>query len=159
MCCGRRLDSQNRVQIILPDTLMTYTNSAFFLFFVVVFVLYYVARQARLQVMILIIASLFFYAWNSLPLLLVFLLSWLITSLSSYGVLATNELSRKKLYAVTGVVANLCLLGFFKYKFLVINGTSTQSDYEPHSIGEWLIQAPLPIGISFYTFHGISLLV
>jgi len=50
------------------------------------------------------------------------------------------------------------LLAFFKYKFLFLD----PAHFTPpgHSdVGTWLILAPLPIGISFYTFHGISLLV
>lgn len=108
-----------------------------------------------LQLAVLVAASLFFYAWESPLLLLVFMLAWFITSVTSYFVL-TSSSQRAKFYATIGVMANLSLLGFFKYKFLFIHPAHHAI---ASSLGEWLILAPLPIGISFYTFHGISLLV
>ena len=138
---------------------MNYTDGVFLLFFLATFFLYYLLRSGRSQVGLLIVASLFFYAWESPPLLLVFLTSWLITSLSSYGVLVAGNARRAKLFATVGVVSNLALLGFFKYKFLFLDGFSDLARQPPTSLGDWLILAPLPIGISFYTFHGISLLV
>lgn len=108
-----------------------------------------------LQLAVLVAASLFFYAWESPLLLLVFLLAWFITSVTSYFV-QTSSSRRAKIYATIGVMANLSLLGFFKYKFLFIHPAHHA---DASSLGQWLILAPLPIGISFYTFHGISLLV
>lgn len=138
---------------------MNYTDSIFLLFFSTTFVAYYLAHKLRLQLVILIVASLFFYQWKSPPLLLIFLCSWFITGLSSYGVLFADSHYRAKLFATSGVAINLLLLGFFKYKFLVIQSGSSSYHKVPETLGEWLIIAPLPIGISFYTFHGISLLV
>lgn len=138
---------------------MNYTDGVFILFFLATFCLYYLLGSGRSQVVLLIVASLFFYAWESPPLLLVFLTSWFITSLSSYGVLVADSPSRAKLYATIGVVSNLALLGFFKYKFLFAHDMAGLVRQPPASLGDWLILAPLPIGISFYTFHGISLLV
>ena len=111
-----------------------------------------------LQVAVLILASLIFYAWESTPLLAVFLSAWLGTSLTSYAVARSGSHAQAKTYATLGVVTNLCLLGFFKYKFLWLSGVAV-SPQGPATLGEWLVLAPLPIGISFYTFHGISLVV
>jgi alginate O-acetyltransferase complex protein AlgI len=138
---------------------MNYTDGVFFLFYIVTFVAYYLVKNARLQVLILLSASLIFYAYQSAPLLAVFLLSWLTTSLSSYGILTANNSRRAKLFSTIGVLTNLGLLGFFKYKFLVLHNLHALFNKTPQTMGEWLILAPLPIGISFYTFHGISLLI
>jgi alginate O-acetyltransferase complex protein AlgI len=138
---------------------MNYTNGVFILFFLVTFFLYYLLRRGESQVLLLIVASLFFYAWESPPLLLVFLTSWFITSLSSYRVLLAPDRRQATLFATVGVVTNLVLLGFFKYKFLFLHDVSALAPQPPQSLGNWLVLAPLPIGISFYTFHGISLLV
>ena len=138
---------------------MNFTDSAFFIFFAVVFSTYYSVRTSSLQLLVLVVSSLFFYAWQSPPLLGIFLCAWLITSLSSYGVAAAKKPAGAKFYATLGVLMNLSLLGFFKYKFLWIQNIADATSRSSLTIGDWLILAPLPIGISFYTFHGISLMI
>jgi alginate O-acetyltransferase complex protein AlgI len=137
---------------------MNFTDGAFAVFFVATFALYYLASGARIQVAILAAASLFFYAWESPALLAVFLGSWLITGLSSYGVATALDSGRARALAGLGIAGNLGMLAFFKYRFLLFPELATPA-LGPQSVGEWLLLAPLPIGISFYTFHGISLLV
>jgi alginate O-acetyltransferase complex protein AlgI len=138
---------------------VNYTNSAFLLFFVITFALYYLVGSLRRQLLILIVASLIFYSWKSPQLLAIFLCSWFITGISSHNILIADKQYKAKLFATTGVIINLLLLGFFKYKFLVIPSVPESSLQAPETLFDWLILAPLPIGISFYTFHGISLLV
>ena len=138
---------------------MNFTDSAFFIFFAAVFSTYYSVRTSSLQLLVLVVSSLFFYAWQSPPLLGIFLCAWLITSLSSYGVAAAKKPAAAKFYATLGVLMNLSLLGFFKYKFLWIQDIADATSRSSLTIGDWLILAPLPIGISFYTFHGISLMI
>jgi len=136
---------------------VNYTDEAFLVLFGVTFALYYAARGARQQVWILVIASLIFYAWESPPLLAVFCCSWLLTGALSY--LAARAPSEKRARTLTGVgvVSNLALLAFFKYKFLFL-AQATDAE-QIRTVADWLIFAPLPIGISFYVFHAISLLV
>jgi alginate O-acetyltransferase complex protein AlgI len=134
---------------------LNYTDPAFFAFFAATFTLYYLLRDGRHQLSVLVTASLLFYAWEAPRILTIFLSSWLITGLTSYAVLHAVGPRRARGAAVSGVLANLSLLGFFKYKFLFFQPELVAAN----SFGEWLLLAPLPIGISFYTFHGISLLV
>ena len=121
----------------------------------VTFALYYLPFLRRWQLEILIAASFVFYAYDAPALLLLLLASILINVTTSYMV-ATDRPSRQRLWAVLGVVLNLGLLLFFKYGPLIAHsipgGTKT-------SIGHFLITIPLPIGISFFTFQGISLVV
>ena len=134
---------------------MNYTDSVFLFFFLITFSSYYFVSKSKFQIIVLIGASLLFYAWESPALLSVFICTWFITSVSSYYVMVSNP-RRAKLYAAIGVLSNLLFLGFFKYKLLFIGNSLS---FAPNTIGEWLILAPLPIGISFYTFHGVSLVV
>jgi alginate O-acetyltransferase complex protein AlgI len=66
-----------------------------------------------------------------------------------------GNVKRKKALALTGVIVNLCALAFFKYSPLISKTFLDPSD----SIGNFLLHIPLPIGISFFTFEGISLLM
>jgi alginate O-acetyltransferase complex protein AlgI len=61
----------------------------------------------------------------------------------------------KRFLAVTGVVLNLSIIAFFKYSGML----SRTFGVENTEIGAFLVSLPLPLGISFFTFEGISLVV
>ncbi|MCF8428658.1 MAG: MBOAT family protein [Bacteroidia bacterium] len=130
-------------------------NSFIFLGLVIItFMLYYMPCFSKFQVSILIISSLVFYAYNQPILVLLLLLSVSINIVSSYFVVYGIE-KYKKTSAITGVTLNLSILLFFKYSPLF----SKTFFKETSSIGDFLLTMPLPIGISFFTFQGISLVV
>jgi alginate O-acetyltransferase complex protein AlgI len=111
-------------------------------------------RFSKYQVSILISSSCIFYAYYKPILLLLLLCSAGINVLASYYVVYGKK-SRQKLLAIVGVICNISLLAFFKYSPLI---SKTLLDTQG-SIGEFLLTIPLPIGISFFTFEGISLLI
>ncbi|MEY2917454.1 MAG: hypothetical protein RIS73_1168 [Bacteroidota bacterium] len=133
---------------------MLFNSLVFVELLFITFILYYQKWLLKYQVLILILASLFFYAYNNPALLILLLFSAGINVLSSYYV-AYGKVSNRKLIATAGVVFNLSILAFFKYSPLI----STSLFEINNSIGQFLLTIPLPIGISFYTFEGISLLV
>ena len=111
-----------------------------------------------LQTYVLIVASLFFYAYGQ-PLLVFLLLgSILINATASYQVLNAKTTLAKRVWATTGVVLNLGVLFFFKYGPLLVRSLG-MNVADPGSLGAFLVSIPLPIGISFFTFQGISLLI
>ncbi|TDB65261.1 MBOAT family O-acyltransferase [Arundinibacter roseus] len=115
---------------------------------------YYLPFVRKVQVPVLIAASLFFYGYTNPALLILFLVSVVINVTTSYLVVHGLP-ARRRLYATLGVVINLLILAFFKYSPLV-----GRTFFPPgHSVGEFLTYVPLPIGISFFTFEGISLVV
>lgn len=130
-------------------------NSFSFVFLVIItFSLYYLPFFRSVQIPILIIASFIFYSANQPTLLLLLISSIVINIITSYLVIY-GKTKLKKVYATAGVVANLSLLTFFKYSPLFERTFFNETG----SLGEFLLMIPLPIGISFYTFQGISLLV
>lgn len=76
-------------------------------------------------------------------------------SITSYYVEFENDIKWKRSWAIAGIVSNLIVLIFFKYSPLFSSTFSNPGN----SVGEFLISIPLPIGISFFTFQGISLVV
>lgn len=128
---------------------MTFTSWPFAIFVGVVFAIYYLPFLRRAQVYVLIAASIFFYGYGQpelLPLLVVAVVgTWLFLVLSF----------KHRGWTGAGVIFNLGLLAFFKYKFLFV----TPPIATGHALGDFLLNLPLPIGISFFVFHNISLLV
>jgi alginate O-acetyltransferase complex protein AlgI len=96
--------------------------------------------------------SLMFYYWSSG--LAVFLLVFSIIGNWSIGLLLDRH--RHKAMVVAGIILNLVLLGFFKYAFFFAENALLALNYEGSNPFANII---LPIGISFFTFQGISYLV
>ena len=115
-------------------------------------IVYYLPMMKKLQVYVLLLASFVFYAYDSISLLALLLASGIINGVSSYG---ARFCQKPRLYATVGIVINLCLLAFFKYGGLISTSFLDTSD----GIGRLLCTLPLPLGISFYTFSGICLVV
>ena len=133
---------------------MLFNSFSFLVLVLVTMLFYYTPRLARYQIGVLIASSLFFYAYNQPLLVLLLLFSVSINIVSSYYVVYGKP-ENKKLMATLGVVLNLSILAFFKYSPLLAStflGTTS-------SVGEFLLTLPLPIGISFFTFQGISLVI
>src|ERR1041385_1786885 len=130
---------------------MLFNSFAFLYLLLVTFFLYYIPQLRKFQVGLLIAASLIFYAYDQLPLVLLLLFSATVNIITSYQVVYGT--GNKKTIALLGVVINLTALAFFKYSPLFARTFFDTND----SIGRFLLNIPLPIGISFFTFEGISL--
>ena len=131
---------------------MTFTSWQFGIFVGTVFGAYYFPALRTLQIQLLVIASLFFYGYGQpalLPLLAVAVFGTYL-----FLILA---LRNRRIWLPLGIAFNLALLAFFKYKFLLIEPSS--SDLTGVAAMDFLLKLPLPIGISFFVFHNISLLV
>lgn len=108
----------------------------------------------RLRNIVLLLASLFFYAWGGVAFLPVMLASIAINALFGFLVGRAGERERPrraKAFMTAAVVLNLALLCYFKYtNFLVanINALFGLAVPDPGIV--------LPIGISFFTFQGMS---
>lgn len=130
-------------------------NSFIFLFLALATLFFYYLPPFRLlQVKLLILASLLFYAYEVPALVLLLLVSVAINTSVSYYILF-GRAARKKPLATLGVAVNLAILAFFKYSPLFAHTFFASGD----DIGRFLLTIPLPIGISFFTFEGISLVV
>src|SRR3954454_24995076 len=131
---------------------MTFTSWQFGVFAAIVFAAYYLPALRAFQVQLLVFASLFFYGYGQPELLA--LLAVAVFGTYLFLVLA---LRNRQIWLPAGIAFNLALLAFFKYKLLFIDPASPSLvDFAPL---DFLLKLPLPIGISFFVFHNISLLV
>jgi alginate O-acetyltransferase complex protein AlgI len=136
---------------------MLFNSQAFVIFSLVVFVLYYLPCFRNWQAALLVLASFVFYSWTWWKATLLLLFSVLFNATVSYKVI-TGGRARAKAYATAGIVLNLLILAAFKYKGLLVPAVMSGSLRSDSFLTFWL-GLILPLGISFFTFEGISLLV
>lgn len=132
---------------------MVFSSTLFLFVFLAVFLVIYHLTPAKGKNIVLLIASLAFYAWGA-PKFLFILLGSLI--LNFYIV---KSMSRQEQHRKTGLVfsllLNLGLLGYFKYaNFFIDNLNQLLSTVGLHTV-PWMTVA-LPIGISFFTFQSLT---
>ncbi len=133
---------------------MLFNSFNFLILLFVTFIIYYIPPVKKFQKIILIISSLAFYAIGHPRLTLVLLLTIAITTTTSYLVL-NNTANHKKLWAICGTMLTIVILAVFKYSPFL-----SKTFIQPgSSIGDFMVMMPLPMGISFYVFKGISLIV
>ena len=113
----------------------------------------------------LLAASLFFYAWGEPVYILLLVASWLLNFLLGLllGRAVESGRARAARWALgLGVAANLIALAVFKYaNFLMANGgLALFNRLVPQAHApEAFKTIALPLGISFYTFQGLSYLI
>ena len=133
---------------------MVFSSAIFLLFFLpVVFILNFFIKD-KYSNLLLLLASLIFYAWGEPVFILIMILSIIINWLIGLMLSKTTG-SSKTLFLAVGVITNLTLLGHFKYAgfFAQTANDIIQKDIFP------VIQTSLPIGISFFTFQALSYVI
>lgn len=135
---------------------MLFNSWQFVALVIITTVLYFLPSLHRAQRLTLLIASMVFYGAHH-PWLLLLLMGSIGTNAFFARLLAKESYSAARIALCVGVAVNLGLLAFFKY-----SGLLAESIIRPLHDGalvDWLLLIPLPVGISFFTFQGISLLV
>lgn len=134
---------------------MIFSSTTFLIFLAAILALYGASNTVRQRAALLLVGSLIFYAsWKPIYLLL------LVSSLAINYLFYIRLLeTRLRIYLVVGIVANLVVLGLFKYLSFFLENLLT--------VGHWLAlvatpQVPtwidwaLPLGISFFTFQMVG---
>ncbi|RIV18296.1 MBOAT family protein [Fibrisoma montanum] len=133
---------------------MLFSSATFLFFFLPLFLLLYYPLPHRWRNAFLFGASLLFYAWGEGPVVLILLLSAFINFAAGWLI----ERGRRKAGLWLSLVGSLSLLFYYKYtNFLAdtVRGTIQVLGLSGADSMQ-LAQIALPIGISFYTFQGIS---
>ncbi|MBD2305778.1 MBOAT family protein [Chroococcidiopsis sp. FACHB-1243] len=141
---------------------MLFTSPEFAFFFLVTFIIYYLPFFQKQQLIIIIAGSFIFYGWNSSWLTGLLALSISLNAIASFQIINLLNKRKKHLWMTLGIIGNLFILGFFKYGILITNfitSTFHISNVLTDSIISLISDLPVPIGLSFYTFLSIGLLV
>ncbi len=134
---------------------MLFSSIVFLFYFLpAVFLLYYLLSFSRmLQNILLLAASLVFYAWGEPVYVFLMIGSILFNSFMGWRV-ARCAGTKKKVLLWVAVAANIAVLFVFKYLTFVLK---TIGAFANGWIPEF--ELPLPIGISFFTFQALSYVV
>ena len=134
---------------------MLFSSITFLFYFLpVVLVLYYLIPTKGKNI-VLLIASLVFYAWGEPVYVVLMILSICLNYFCGREIQAREDDPRRaKRSIIIAVVINILILGFFKYYGFVLN---TVSDL--FSVNIPYRELPLPVGISFYTFQAMSYVI
>ena len=128
-----------------------------FLFLPFTFFIYFYLNKKRLGDLakgFLVLSSLFFYSWWNIAYLPLILASMIFNYSFGLELNKDNPRIAKKIILTFGIVANLALLGYFKYSdFLISNINFAFHTQIPH------LNLLLPLAISFFTFQQIAYLV
>jgi len=129
-----------------------------FAFLPLIFLLYFALAKVRVKAakIVLILASLFFYAWWKLEYIPI-LLGSIIFNFTLGNLIREDKLKiflSKKSVLIFGIAANLALLGYYKYADFFIENVNNAlgKDYDS-------LNLLLPLAISFFTFQQITYLV
>ncbi len=153
---------------------MVFSSTVFLFAFLPAVLLVYFVTPGRLRNVCLLVTSLFFYAWGETWFVLVMLASIVIDYCS--GLMIAGALGRpwneevrqltpggertpqQRLGLLFSLVANLGILGFFKYFNFTVDSYNATAQLLGLSAMQWetTLRVALPLGISFFTFQSMS---
>ena len=132
---------------------MVFSSAIFlFVFLPAVFLLSRLTKRQRTQNLLLALSSLVFYAFGQLQYLPLFFGSVLLNYLA--GLLLTGRFRRSRAVLTAAVLLNLGVLGVFKYTDFALSNLNAALGLSLPMTG-----IVLPIGISFFTFQGLSYVI
>lgn len=128
---------------------MVFSTIIFLCAFLPVTIIGYYLMPGRGKNLFLLLCSLFFYAWGE-P-VYVFVMLFSIVCNYVFGMAICRFRDKRKLWLIGAVAVNLGILCVFKYTGFIVENVG--------KLLPGLLKTPqiaLPIGISFYTFQGLS---
>ena len=140
---------------------MLFNSLEFILFFVVFFLLYWKVCRNNLknQNLLILVGSALFYGWWNWKFLFLLSFSILLDFFTGIKMSKAKNHNIKKRWLWLSIVINLGFLGVFKYYNFFISSFEELLAYFGLHSNFYLLNIVLPVGISFYTFHGLSYVI
>lgn len=140
---------------------MLFNSADFAIFLPVVFLLYWFAtgRNLRVQNALLLISSYFFYACWDWRFLFLLLFSTLLDYFTGLRMCDSRNKAARKFWFLLSVIINLGFLGVFKYYNFFAASFAEAMAQLGVQVNPRTLDVILPVGISFYTFHGLSYVI
>ncbi|MDB5123347.1 MAG: hypothetical protein JWP94_1476 [Mucilaginibacter sp.] len=140
---------------------MLFNSIDFFIFLPVVFILYWLVANKNLifQNLLLLAASYFFYACWDWRFVFLLIFSTCLDFYSGIKISKASNITSKRFWFWLSVSVNLGFLCLFKYYNFFASSFIQFIAHFGLRIDPFTINVILPVGISFYTFHGLSYII
>lgn len=140
---------------------MFFNSLHFALFLPIVFILYwFVGNKSKInQNYILILASYYFYSCWDWRFLFLLVFSTLLDYVSAIKIENSATQTERKMWLWLCISINLGFLGIFKYYNFFASSFAELLQSFGVTASPILLKLILPVGISFYTFHGLSYII
>ena len=140
---------------------MLFNSQNFAIFLPIVFVIYWLITTKKLvfQNALLLIASYFFYTCWNWHFLLLLMFSTLLDFITGLKIFEARNERQKKVWLWLSICINVGLLVVFKYYNFFATSFAESLSYIGLQVNPFTLKIILPIGISFYTFHGLSYVI
>jgi len=137
---------------------MLFNSIEFAIFLPIVFILYwfFANKNLKLQNLLLLGASYFFYAWWDWRFLSLIIFSSTIDYIVGLKLLESTDERKRKILLLTSIFVNIGFLGFFKYFNFFSESFAQAFTLLGQPFEASRLNIILPVGISFYTFQTLS---
>lgn len=140
---------------------MIFNSIDFAIFLPIVFLSYWflTKRDYKLQNILLLVASYLFYGCWDWRFLFLLIFSTGLDYFTGLKMANAFNIRNKKFWFWLSIVVNLGFLGVFKYYNFFITSFAQVFGHLGLQVNYSTLQIILPVGISFYTFHGLSYVI
>lgn len=140
---------------------MLFNSIEFALFFPIVFILYWfvAGKNYKIQNILLLVSSYYFYSCWNWHFLFLLMFSTGLDYFSGLMMADAPDKRKKQVWFWLSICVNLGFLGVFKYYNFFIDSFADFLSKLGLGVHFTTLQVILPLGISFYTFHGLSYVI
>ena len=137
---------------------MVFSSHIFLLYFLPVFLLVYFLVRERWRNVVLLVASIVFYAWGAPD----FVLTLLASTVANFYLVKAMDKARtttaRRLWCAAALTVSLGLLAYFKYANFFVDNVNAMLTAFGLGTMTWT-KVLLPIGISFFTFQSVTYVI
>lgn len=140
---------------------MLFNSLSFAIFLPIVFGLYWFVLKNKLQYqnLLLLVSSYFFYACWDWRFMFLLIFSTILDYFTGIKMAESNTTNNKKFWFWLSISVNLGFLGVFKYFNFFAESFTASLEMLGFQVNPFTLTIILPVGISFYTFHGLSYVI
>ena len=140
---------------------MLFNSINFAIFLPIVFTLYWLfsKQNLRYQNILLLISSYFFYSCWDWRFLFLLIFSTVLDYFTGIQMVKTSNIKHREFWFWISIMVNLGFLGIFKYYDFFIKSFAIAFAKVGINMNPYMLNVILPVGISFYTFHGLSYVI